>query len=70
MRRGEQYFLYVFPRAKMFQVDELIAEIARYNGKVSATLLETLLHDRFEKGALQGALDKVRNQIPEVLSAG
>lgn len=69
LKRGEQYFLYVYARKKMFEVDNLIAEIARFNGALSGDLVENLLDGRFEKQKLKDALVNLQKAVPELIAA-
>jgi len=69
LKRGEQYFLYVFKRRKMFEVDALVAEIAKFNGAVPSNLVETLLDGKFEKQKLKDALSNLGRAVPELVAA-
>lgn len=69
LKNGEQYFLYLFDRRKMFEVDALVAEIARFNGALAPSLVENLLEKKFEKGKLAQTIANLQKMVPEVMSA-
>lgn len=66
-RRG-QYFIYVLARDRIFEVDEMVAEIAAFNGMLSPDLIERALKGKYPKGRLRTVLRDVARAIPEVLS--
>lgn len=65
-RRGDQYFIYVFKREKIFAVDELVADIARFNGVLPPELVAGLLENRYPPGKLGEAIDNILEFIPEI----
>lgn len=65
--RGEQHYVYVLGRAKIFEVDALVAEIARFNGALSPEVIERLLAGKVDPGALRRAMEAIRRLLPEVL---
>lgn len=68
-KRGDQYFLYLFKRRKMFEVDEDIAEVAKFNGQIPPTMVENLLDGKIERGKLRGILATLQQGAPELLAA-
>ena len=64
--RAGQYYLYVFKRKKIFEVDELIAEVAELNGKLSPAHIESLLKTKWPPEKLQPAIKSLQQSIPEV----
>ena len=65
--RGSQYYIYVFKRDKIFEVDELVAEVAKFNGVLAPQFISLVLNDKFPKGKLKQALEGLASSIPEVL---
>jgi hypothetical protein len=43
VKTGEQFFLYVHERQKIFEIDKMVAWIARFNGCVAPTMIEKML---------------------------
>jgi radical SAM protein with 4Fe4S-binding SPASM domain len=65
-QRGEQYYLFVHRRQKIFEIDELVAEIARFNGVLAPQFVEGALTSRFPKGKLRETIASIESKIPEV----
>jgi len=66
-KRGEQFYLFLFKRNKIFEVDEMVADIACFNGCVSPNIIEQGLKAKFEPGKLAKTLNAIMEQIPEIL---
>ncbi|MBI1861170.1 MAG: SPASM domain-containing protein [Deltaproteobacteria bacterium] len=66
--RGGQFYIYLFKRDKIFEVDEIVAEIARFNGVLAPQFIPLALGKKFPKGKLKTALEGIAKNIPEVLS--
>ncbi len=66
-QRGGQFYIFVFKREKIFEVDELVAEIAKFNGVLAPSLMEAALGERFPKGKLRETFQNISNSIPEIL---
>jgi uncharacterized protein len=66
-RRGEQHYIYVFGRAKIFEVDGLVVEIARYNGMLPPEMVERFLGGDLPDGKLRQVLDSIARLLPELL---
>lgn len=66
--RGGQYYIYVYKRDKIFEVDEIVAEVAKFNGVLAPQFIPLLLADRFPKGKLKEALEGIGETLPEVIS--
>lgn len=69
-QRGNQYFLYVFGRNKIFEVDKIVAEIARFNGRVQPHVIKTFLKDTFSKEELRITIESAREKLPELFYGG
>jgi len=65
--RGGQYYVYAFKREKIFEVDAVVAEIAKFNGVLAPHLIEAAIGDRFPKGVLGKTLENISQSIPEIL---
>lgn len=70
LRRGEQHYIFVFERDKIFEVDALVAEIARFNGMLSPEVIERMLAGKFPRGTLRQTTENIRKLIPEIFSQG
>ena len=65
-KRGDQYFIYTFQRDKIFEVDEVVAEIAKFNGVLAPQFIQSVLGNQFPKGKLKETLANIAEHIPEV----
>lgn len=66
LKRKDQYFLYVFGRRKVFEVDEIVAQIARFNGCLPPATIEQSLEGRFEAQKLGEVLRNLESAVPEL----
>lgn len=66
--RGGQYYIYLFKRDKIFEVDGVVAEIAKLNGVLGPHLIEAALGNQFPKGSLGQTLENIAQTIPEILA--
>lgn len=66
LQRGIQYYVVVFRTEKVFEVDELVAEIARYNGMLPPDVVEGALAERFPQGKLRQTLSAIQEHLPEI----
>ena len=67
-QRGGQYYIYVFQRDKIFEVDEIVAEIAKFNGVLAPEFIEAVLSRKVAPGKLSEAMDSIAQAIPEIFS--
>jgi uncharacterized protein len=66
VRRGDQFYLVLIERQKMFELDRLGAAIAKFNGCVPPQLIEQILASEFPAAKLQETLATMRAVVPEV----
>lgn len=66
LKRGEQYFLWLHKREKVFEVDSMVAAIAKFNGSVPPELIERLLEEAFPPTKLKQTLNDMASIVPEV----
>ncbi|MEZ4741659.1 MAG: radical SAM protein [Bdellovibrionota bacterium] len=70
VKMGEQFFLYLYKRKKIFEVDKLVAIIAQFNGAISPELISTILNKDFESGLLKKTLNELESKVPEIFFGG
>ncbi|MEZ4296396.1 MAG: radical SAM protein [Polyangiaceae bacterium] len=68
LRRGEQHYVFLVRSGRLFEVDAVVAEIARYNGMLGPEAIGAALGGGMAPGALREALGNVRRQLPEILA--
>jgi uncharacterized protein len=68
VKTGDQYFLYLHERQKIFEVDKMVAWIARFNGCVAPTIIEKMLAKEFPEQKLGQTLRQMQELVPEVFA--
>ncbi|MBI4403783.1 MAG: radical SAM protein [Deltaproteobacteria bacterium] len=67
LERAGQYYLYVHDRKKIFEVDEMVASIARFNRTVPASNIEDAMDKKFSKEKVLETIHNIKKLLPELL---
>lgn len=62
----DQYFLYLNNDDRIFEIDELVADIAKFNGCITGDVIESVLAGKYSPEQLKETIANIQEQVPEI----